>query len=322
MKKPSKKYAVILVMLIGIVLVAIFFWLRTDKNSQTTFRSMSIKKGNIEFTILATGTVQPENRLEIKAPVPGRMEKVLVQEGQRLHKGQIIAWMSSSERAAMLDSARAKGEEEYQRWSELYLPTPVMAPINGTLILRNVEPGQTFTNSDAIFTMSDRLTVKAQVDETDISQIKLRESAEIILDAYPDQKIRAAADQIAYDAKTVNNVTKYIVDVLPEKTPEFMRSGMTANVTFFIESRKGILLVPNEALQVRDGRTMVSLRGKDGKEQMQDIQLGISDGKFTEVVSGLVEGDVVLIAEVKMNRDQKKSSNPFSPMGSGHTPRR
>lgn len=322
MKKPSKKYAVILVLLLGIVLAAVFFWLRTDKNSQTTFRSVSIKKGNIEVTILATGTVQPENRLEIKAPVPGRMEKVLVQEGQRLHKGQIIAWMSSSERAAMLDSARAKGEEEYQRWSELYLPTPVMAPIKGTLILRNVEPGQTFTNSDAIFTMSDRLTVKAQVDETDISQIKLRESAEIILDAYPDQKIRAAADQIAYDAKTVNNVTKYIVDVLPEKTPEFMRSGMTANVTFFIESRKGILLVPNEALQVRDGRTMVSLRGKDGKEQMQDIQLGISDGKFTEVVSGLVEGDVVLIAEVKMNRDQKKGSNPFSPMGSGHAPRR
>lgn len=298
-----------------------YFW-KHDKADEITYKSMVIGKGNLEVTILATGTVQPENRLEIKAPVAGRMDQVLVKEGQKLYKGQIIAWMSSSERAAMLDAARSKGPEEYKRWSELYLATPIIAPISGTLILRSVEPGQTFTNTDAIFTMSDRLTVKAQVDETDISTIKLKEKAQIVLDAYPGQKLQAVVDQIAFDAKTVNSVTTYIVDVLPEQTPATMRSGMTANVTFFIESKKDILLVPAEAIKVQDGRTIVSLRGPDGKPQVRDIQVGVSDGKNTEVIDGLQEGDTVLVASVKLNRDGKKGSNPFSPMGGAKTPRR
>lgn len=317
-----KKRKFLYIVIILVLTLVTYLWWRGDKNGEIKLKSLPIFVGDLDVSILSTGSVQPENRLDIKAPVAGRMDQVLVREGQRLKKGQIIAWMSSSERAALLDAARAKGEEEYKRWTEIYLATPIMAPISGTLITRNVEPGQTFTNADAIFTMSDRLTVKAQVDETDISQIKLNEHAEIILDAYPGQKIKATVDQIAFDAKTVNSVTTYIVDVLPEKTPEFMRSGMTANVTFFIESRKNILLVPNEAIRVKDGKTVVSIKNTNGKEQLQEVQLGISDGKNSEVLSGLKEGDVALVTEVKLNRDQKKGSNPFSPMGSGHAPRR
>jgi macrolide-specific efflux system membrane fusion protein len=203
----------------------------------------------------------------------------------------------------------------------LYLATPIMAPISGTLILKNVEPGQTFTTTDAIFTMSDRLTVKAQVDETDISQIKLKQKGQIVLDAYPNQKISATVDEIAFDAKTINSVTTYIVDVLPEKTPDFMRSGMTANVTFFIEEKKDILLVPNEALKVSDGHTLVNVSAPDGKQIPREIKLGLTDGKNTEVLGGLNEGESVVIAEVKLSKE-KRGSNPFSPMGGHSAPRR
>lgn len=315
----NKKF-IFLAVVIGVAVVAFSMW-RGQKSDAVTYRSLPVAKGDLAVTILATGTVLPQNRLEIKAPVAGRMDRVLVKEGQRLRKGQVIAWMSSSERAAMLDAARAKGEDEYQRWSELYLATPIVAPISGTLILRNVEPGQTFTNADAIFTMSDRLTVKAHVDETDISKVRVKERAEIVLDAYPNQKITAVVDQIAFDAKTINSVTTYIVDVVPEATPESMRSGMTANVTFFIESRKGVLLVPSEALKVQDGRTIVNLAGSDGKPLSREIQVGLSDGKNTEVLEGLSDGDSVLVVDVKLG-GTKNSTNPFSPMGGARAPRR
>lgn len=321
-KRFSKKKLLFSVLVLMIALFVFFYYWRTKNNGETIFQPVTVKKGNLEVTILATGAVQPENRLDIKAPVPGRMEKVLVEEGQKLHRGQIIAWMSSSERAALLDAARAKGEEEYKRWSELFLATPIMAPISGSLIQRNVEPGQTFTNSDAIFTMSDRLTVKAQVDETDISQIKLKERAQIILDAYPTEKIKATVDKIAFDAKTISSVTTYIVDVLPEQTPDFMRSGMTANVTFLIGSQKNTLLIPNEGIKVQEGRTVVNIRGTDGQPQQRDIQVGLSDGKNTAVLSGLEEGDTILIPEVNLESESKKTRNPFSPMGGGHAPRR
>jgi macrolide-specific efflux system membrane fusion protein len=289
-----------------------YYW-NQNKKAEVTYKSLPVKRGDLEVTVLATGTVQPENRLEIKAPVAGRMDEIRIREGEKVKKGQVIASMSSTERAAMLDAARAKGAEEFKSWSNMYLPTPIMAPISGTIILRNVEPGQTFTTTDAIFTMSDRLAVKAQVDETDIAKIKIKQGAYIVLDAYPANKIKAEAEQIAFDSKTVNSVTTYIVDVLPSETPEYMRSGMTANVTFFVEAKKDILLVPSEALKVQNGLTYLQLRDANGKLQLHEIQVGVSDGKNTEVLEGVNDGDIALLEEVSLSREKK--TNPFSPMG-------
>ena len=85
--------------------------------------------------------------------------------------------------------------------------------------------------------ISDRLTVKAQVDETDIAAVKVGQRANINLDAYSQDSFPAIVDKIAYDAQTVNNVTTYTVDVLPEQAPDYMRSGMTASVTFIVDEK-------------------------------------------------------------------------------------
>ncbi|MBC7693161.1 MAG: efflux RND transporter periplasmic adaptor subunit [Methylotenera sp.] len=316
MKKSSKWILIVLVlaMLLG---VGVLVRLKKQKSLEISYREIPVVKSDLEVTILSTGVVSPENRLEIKPPIPGRVEQVLVKEGQRVRKGQILAWMSSTERAAMLDSAGAKGPEELKKWEDLYRPTPIMAPINGTLIARNVESGQTFTSADSVFTMSDRLTVKAQVDETDIAQITLRQRAKIILDAYPNQTVSAVVDQIAYDAKTVNNVTTYTVDVLPGQTPASMRSGMTANVTFLVSSKSGVLTVPNDALKVQGSKYSVQLKSPEGEKPAERlIQVGMTDGKKTEILSGLSEQDVVLAAEIRNSTKRADAgSNPFGPMG-------
>ena len=296
---------------------AYFFKFRKT-DSKERFREVTIEKGNLDVSILATGTVQPENRVEIKAPIDGRAEDVLVKEGSLVKKGDVLAWMSSSERAALLDAARAKGPKEYKTWEGLYKPTPIMAPINGTIIQRNIESGQGFAKTDAIFVMSDRLTVKAQVDETDIAQIKVEQPARIVLDAYSDKPLDGKVDLIAYDAKTVSNVTTYDVDVLPAETPPFMRSGMTANVSFEITSKEDVLLVPSDAVKYADGQPKVRLKGS---EEDKAIQIGASDGKMIEVTEGLSAGDVVLVPEYKLGQSENKA-NPFAPTrrrgGRGH----
>jgi macrolide-specific efflux system membrane fusion protein len=294
---------------------------RKKSSAAPVYRQEKAVRGDISLSILSTGTVQPQNRLEIKAPTAGRIETVLVKEGQNVKRGQILAWMSSTERAALLDAARSKGEDEVKRWEEMYRPTPIIAPINGTLILRSVEPGQTFSTTDPILVMSDRLTVKAQVDETDIAQIRLKMGAEITLDAYSKEKIAARVDQIAFEAKTVNNVTTYLVDVLPIKTPEFMRSGMTANVTFSIEEKKDILLIPNEAIRMDPDGPKVLIRRADGHPVEQKIETGMSDGKQTEIISGVLEGETLLIVTVSSS-GSRSGSNPLNPMGGRRPPRR
>lgn len=309
----SKQNRWVLIGGILVVIVGAVIWKATGQ-PKIKYKEFVVSRGNLQTTILATGTVLPENRLEIKAPVAGRIDTVLAKEGDRVHKGQILAWMSSTDRAALLDAARGQGSDEVKKWEELYKAMPIVAPLPGMIILRNVEPGQTITSNDAIFAMSDRLTVKAQVDETDIANIKLHQKAQIILDSYPDQSLSAIVDQIAYEAKTVSNVTTYLIDVLPDKPPTYLRSGMTANVRFEQEERKDVLLIAAEAITVANGKTNVLVKPKDGEPKEVEIQIGLSDGKQTEVISGLEENQTVLRAEVARS-DKSSTSNPFSPFG-------
>ncbi|MDX2083669.1 MAG: efflux RND transporter periplasmic adaptor subunit [Rickettsiales bacterium] len=304
--------------LIAIVVMALIYF-TIDFFNQKNAAKISYNESKAEISalhikILATGNVQPENRLEIKPPIPGRIEQVLIKEGDYVKKGQILAWMSSVERAALLDAARAKGVEELKKWQKIYPPTPILAPLNGTIVLKNVEQGETFTNVDSLMSMSDRLTVKAQVDETDIASVQLNQEAEIILDAYPNQKIPAKVDKIAFDATTINNVTTYIVDVLPKTVPEFMRSGMTANVTFLLDSKNDVLLIPNDALFMKDGKAKVLVR-QDDKEIEKEVISGATDGKKIEILSGLTAGEIILSPQLKIEKT-KNNSNPFNPMGS------
>jgi membrane fusion protein, macrolide-specific efflux system len=287
------------------------------QGSRPRFREVIVKRGELRVSILSTGIVQPENRVEIKPPIAGRLEEVLVSEGSRVRKGQILAWMSSTERAALLDAASARGEKELKEWGKMYRPTPILAPISGTIIARNFEGGQTFATTDAILVMSDRLTVKAQVDETDVGAIKLKQRATIVLDAYPAKMFEARVDQIAFEAKTVNSVTTYVVDVLPDETPEFMRSGMTANVSFEVASKQDALLVPAEAVKVGGGESSVLVPAPGGRGAVeQGIQTGLTDGKQAEVVSGLEEGSVVLIPE-RQEGARKQGTSPLAPMAPG-----
>lgn len=311
----SKKTAIAVT---AVVIVGFFGWKFLSKDtdaSKTVYVEHTVEKGSISIQILSTGVVQPENKVEIKPPIAGRVERVLVKEGDRVRKGQILAWMSSTERAAMLDAASSKGAQELKEWEEMYRPTPILAAINGMIIQRNVESGQTFTTADAILVMSDRLTVKAQVDETDIAKIKLKQKARITLDAYPEEALEAVVDQIAYDAKTVNNVTTYIVDVLPAKAPEFMRSGMTANVTFDVEAKNDIVVVPADAVKTMDGSSYVLLPGKEKKNSVRIVEQGLSDGKITEIVTGLNVGEKILVQDFKVGEQSSGGANPFSPIG-------
>lgn len=309
----NKKIKLILIFIALVICLGAFAFYKSQQDAQHTYKEAQAHRGSIEVTVLSTGTVNPENRVDIKPPVAGRVDSIIVDEGVSVKKGEILAWMSSTERAALIDSARSHGEEELKKWEKLYRPIPILAPVNGVIIVRKVESGQTFSSGDTLYTMSDRLIVRAQLDETDISQVKLGQKAEILLDAYPDVKIDGEVVLIAFDARTVNNVTTYDVNVLPKEVPPYMRSGMTANVSFHIEFKKNVLLIPSEALKVHDSRYFVLTHAEDEKVHEREVEIGINDGKKTEVISGLSEGENILIPQ----NVKKKTANgsPFSPMG-------
>jgi len=294
------------ILIIVIVLIAGAFFLLRREKKETTYTEIRPERGSISLIVSASGVVKPRNRLEIKPPISGRVEKVLVREGEEIGKGEILAWMSSLDRAALLDAARAQGEKESKKWEDVYKPTPIVAPLKGFIIKRNVEPGQTITSQDPILVMADNLIVQAQVDETDMGKLKPGQKAKIVLDAYPEKDIEGKIEHIAYESQVVNNVTIYQVDILPEETLGIFRSGMSANVDVTISKKEDVLLLPVLAVRERKGKKFVLLKTKSREPENREVQTGIDDGKNVEIVSGLEESDLVLSSEkgrkeVKMN---------------------
>jgi macrolide-specific efflux system membrane fusion protein len=313
----NKKWKIILALLIAASLGVIFILILKAKQPATAaIKLISPTYGTIQTTITTTATVTPENRLQIKPPVNGRVEKILVKEGDYVKVGQTLALMSSTERATVLDAARAQNKEQLAYWEEVYKPTPLLAPINGQVIVQTVQPGQTVTTSDAVTVLSDRLIVQAQVDETDIGKVKLGQKAVISLDAYPDTKVEGTVDHIYYESTIINNVTIYEVNILPKKVPVIFRSGMSANVDIIEQRKENILTIPLEAVkQDQEGSFVFISQGNGEKPVKRRVQLGIADDKNVEVVSGLEATDKIVIATqaYQPSKDQGSGSNPFMP---------
>jgi len=307
----------------GILIVAIFsvMKLRPPADINEAVKEVSVKLGTIQTVISTTGTVLPKNRLEVRPPVGGRIESILVKEGQKVKAGQILAWMSSTERAALLDAARGQGPDKLKYWQDAYKPIALLAPIDAEVIVATTQPGQTVTTTDAVIVLSDTLIARAQVDETDIRKVKLGQKAQIILDAYPDTKINAVVEHIYYESKTVNNVTIYEVDLLADNIPVFFRSGMNTTINFVENSKSGILTIPVEAVY-RDKNESLVLIKKEGQAGLlrQPVKLGITDDKFIEVLSGVKENDILVIKNKKFVLPKSDAgSSPFVPFGQKKT---
>jgi macrolide-specific efflux system membrane fusion protein len=285
-----------------------------DQESAQKFVPAEVELKTLRRTVESTGEVQPENRLNVKSPIAGRIDELLVDEGDEVTQGQIVAWISSTERATLLDTARAKGEEEVRYWKEIYKAAPLISPMAGTVIARNFEPGQTITANDAVVVIADRLILVGRVDETDIGSVSPNQPVDVQLDAYPEAVFSGHVSAIAYDSKLVSNVTMYEVDVFSETIPDFARSGMTATLTFLVEEHQNVPAVPTSALTWQAGRASVMRPGKAGKEPVsQPVKTGLSENSLTEIVKGLDAGDTILIPQ--LTRSKSNGTNPFLPFG-------
>lgn len=254
------------------------------------------ERGILVTKTQAIASVEPENRVLVTPSVAGRAEEVLFSEGQDVAKGQVLAWVSSSERTALLDSLKMKDStpEERKMVQEAYNLAPVVAPIAGMVVKRSVEPGQSVSPAKELAVISDRLIIKTFVDETDIGLVRAGQQAEFYLDAFPKEKRRGRVLAISHESTLKDGVVVYEVKVLPYGGPAALRSGMTADVLIITGDRKGALTLPKKAVKYRDGEALVSVKAPaSGKLEDRKIKVGVSNEARIEVTEGLSENDTV-----------------------------
>ena len=92
-----------------------------------TYEYLKVERGPLRVTLRESATVQPEHRLTVTPPIPGRIDSINVSNGESVKQGQILAWISSTDRAALMDSARAAGGKEIAFWEDVYKPAPLIA---------------------------------------------------------------------------------------------------------------------------------------------------------------------------------------------------
>jgi HlyD family secretion protein len=211
--------------------------------------------------------------------------------------------------------------------------TTIYSPVNGIVISRNVDVGQTVAASfqaPILFLIAKDLTkmqVETNVSESDIGGVKEGKSATFVVDAYPKQPFKGIVTQVRNAPINVQNVVTYIVVIGVDNSDLRLRPGMTANVSIIVDRREDSLKVPNQALRFKPsfargvsktGTQPVSVSGKpessghagaegkakpavwlpnpQGEPTAIEVKTGITDGTYTELVEGpLKEGDEVIV---------------------------
>ena len=273
-----------------LVALMVITWIMLARSStEPKYEYLQVERGPMRVTLRESAAVGPEHRLTVTPPIPGRIDSIEVANGAAVKQGQVLAWISSTDRAALMDAARAAGGKEVDFWKDIYKAAPLIAPLDGHIISTAVVPGQVVVTAQTVFTMSDHLIVQANVDETDLNHVWLGQAVDITFDSFPDAQLTGKVHEIAFDATTVNNVTTYLVNIFLDNTPDYVRSGISANVFLLVSDRPDVLRIPTDAITPEGEVLVVQQQGQP--PVAQKVTVGQTDGFWTEIVSGLNEGD-------------------------------
>lgn len=308
-----KKIALIVAILVALSAGAYYYRKSSQKDAKRKiYNSATVRIGSISDAVDTTGEVAPHNRVEIMPSVAGRVDRLLVEEGDIIKQGQVLAYISSSDRVAILDAARARGADEVKYWEDAYKPTPVISPLNGRVILRNIVAGQTVNTSTTLFALSDELIVIASVDEADIGRVQVGQKASCTLDAYPGSGENGRVFQILHEGKNVNNVITYYAKIKLEQVPVYFKSQMTANIKITVREKNGILLLPSESITIGPkGEKSVLVGTPPAQLKEHPVTTGLDSGSEVEILSGLKNGDTIYYAASNYAPQKQPSAGLF-----------
>ena len=218
----------------------------------------------------------------------------------------------------------------------------ITSPIDGVVLSKEVEEGQTVASAmttPTLFIIAQDLTdmrVIADIDEADIGGVKEGQRVTFTVDAFPDDIFEGAVTQVRQQATTESNVVTYEVVISAPNDQLKLKPGLTANVTIYTMERNGVLAVPARALRftpnealLQDGETVEDVEGhakvwtKEGNVfKAHKVEIGISNGMLTEILSGVAAGTEVLtdfeIIGGEEEEEEQTTSNPFMPRPGGN----
>jgi HlyD family secretion protein len=281
-----------------------------------------------KYTLSSTGSVSNRDLTQTRAQRDAGAADLRALQKQLKMKAEAIA-MAEAELSmgeANLQNAEAVVAEKQAlvEQAELDLErTSIRAPIDGVIIKRDVNPGQTVAVSleaKTLFKIANDLTemeVHGKIDEADVGQLKVGQRVQFTVDAYPDKTFAGRVLQIHKDPEVVQNVVTYTAIISAPNPELLLLPGMTAVLRITITDTAEVLKIPNQALRFRSGAMStlepgrnstastgggsgtVWVVGKDGQPTSVVVKLGANDEKNTELLDGsLSEGQELIVGTI------------------------
>jgi len=204
-----------------------------------------------------------------------------------------------------------------QVWLTLERAT-LTAPTGGTVTSLDVELGEMVNPGQAVAVLSDltALEVDVNLDETDVVRVSVGQEATVGVDAFPGVEMSGEVTYIAPKASTTSGVVLYPVTIQLSSSDLPVRAGMTADVEITTASPEGALIVPLRAVHAEGGRAYVD-RLVGGQVERVEVELEMTTDTEVEIVSGLAEGDVVIVV-ARATDSGRQISGPMGMFGGGH----
>lgn len=327
--------ALLVVLVLGAGGFGLWRWFGADPAAGAlSYTSERVTRGDLVVRVSATGNLQPTTQVDVGSELSGTVEEVLVNDNDKVTKGQILARLDTSKledqvfqsqaalKAAQADvdlneagirEAQSNLERLRSAWrlsggripaqSDLDTAQAVFdkssasragalaavsqaqaalrsartnlekavirSPIDGIVLLREVEPGQTVAASlqaPVLFVLAQDLTqmeLQVDIDEADVGQVREGQEASFTVDAYPDRVYPAVIRRVRYGSETTNGVVTYQGVLQVANDDLSLRPGMTATASVITQDRKGALLVPNAALRYTPPASAASGQSRD-----------------------------------------------------------
>jgi RND family efflux transporter MFP subunit len=352
-RKMKKRLALIITICLVVTGIVLGIVLTRGTGSKTTLNTVLVTRGDIVKTVLADGSLEMPNKAYLSFGATGTVAEVLVDEGNNVTEGQVLARLdapsleSSVEMAELqveiaeeqvkaaraqyeiaqinldeppptasedvleqqVDAAKASWEitklnlkiaKLSLESAELNLEKAVIAaPFDGVVADITITEGKeisTATLATPAISLVDtsEIEMRGFIDEIDIAMVQLGQEANIILDALPDEEVKGSIAFISPVGTTLAGVVSYGTTITLENPVAELRDGMSATAEVIIERRDDVLSIPNRAIRGTPENPMVVVL-VDEQQEDREITLGLSNGINTEVLSGLEEGEKVVL---------------------------
>jgi HlyD family secretion protein len=296
------------------------------KTQAPRYQTEPATRGTLVVTVSATGNLQPTNKVDVGCEISGTVESVLIDDNDRVKKGQLLARLDTSKLAdqvvksgaalaaaeaqvlqmeatvvearatlarlrqvaelsggkvpskAEIETAEANVKRAEANESNAgaavgqakaalssdetnLSKATIRSPIDGVVLKRNVEPGQTVAASlqaPVLFTLAENLSqmrLQVDVDEADVGQVRDGQPATFGVDAYPGRRYVARIARVHFGSQTKENVVSYVAELTVANPDLSLRPGMTATAEITTAKRENVLQVPNAALRFTPAAT-------------------------------------------------------------------